>query len=131
MDREQVYQDMKEMLGIVPSFFKSIPDNVIGDEWASFKKVQVEEHHIPPKYKELLGVAVAGITHCKFCSYYHTEFAKLFGANDDEIQEAMHYGKAVAGWSAYINGMQTDYDQFTGEIDQICDHVRKAMAAAG
>ncbi|HES57911.1 MAG TPA: carboxymuconolactone decarboxylase family protein [Firmicutes bacterium] len=128
MSRDTVYKEMKEMLGVVPSMFKSIPDNVIADEWEVFKKVQVEEHHIPPKYKELMGVAISGITKCRYCSYYHTQFARLFGATEEEIQEAMHYGKQTAAWSAYINGMQLDYDQFCKEIDQVCGHVGKALA---
>ena len=131
MSREEVYSEMKQMLGIVPSMFKSIPDNTIDAEWAVFKAVQVEEHHIPAKYKELLGIAVSGITKCKYCAYYHTQFAKLFGATDEEIQEAMHYGKQTAAWSAYINGMQLDYKQFCSEIDAVCNHVKQGMTATG
>ncbi len=31
-------------------------------------------------YKELIGIAVSGATHCRYCAYFHTEAAKLFGA---------------------------------------------------
>jgi hypothetical protein len=48
----------------------------------------------------------------------------LFGATEEEIQEAVHYAKASLGWSAYINGMQEDYGQFAEELDQIVDYVR-------
>ncbi|MEW1912128.1 hypothetical protein AB0442_27420 [Kitasatospora sp. NPDC085895] len=54
---------------------------------------------------------------------FHTEAAKLFGATDEEIQEAVHYAKASLGWSAYINGVQEDY-QFAAELAQVADHVR-------
>ena len=40
MTREQVYQEMTEMMGSVPTFFKSIPDNSIATEWALFKQIQ-------------------------------------------------------------------------------------------
>ena len=37
----------------------------------------------------------------------------------------MHYAKSSAGWSAYLNGLQIDYDTFAREVEQACDHVRK------
>ncbi|MFF1338505.1 hypothetical protein ACFVYT_11420 [Streptomyces sp. NPDC058290] len=49
---------------------------------------------------------------------------QLFGATDEEIQEAVHYAKASLGWSAYINGMQEDYDQFASELEQVVEYVR-------
>ena len=52
--------------------------------------------------------------------------AKLNGATDQEIEETVHYAKATAGWSAYINVMQLDYNEFTKEIDSVCAHVRQA-----
>ncbi|MFI8275623.1 hypothetical protein ACIGBH_12055 [Streptomyces sp. NPDC085929] len=58
------------------------------------------------------------------CSLFHAEAAKLFGATDEEIQEAVHYAKASLGWSAYINGMQEDYDQFASELGQVVEYVR-------
>ncbi|MFG3405457.1 carboxymuconolactone decarboxylase family protein [Streptomyces sp. NPDC048142] len=30
-------------------------------------------------------------TKCRYCTLFHTEAAKLFGATDEEIQEAVHY----------------------------------------
>jgi len=33
--------------------------------------------------------------------------------------------KATAGWSAYVNGLQTDFDQFKSEVLQACEHVRQ------
>jgi AhpD family alkylhydroperoxidase len=120
---------MTEMFGFVPEFIKTIPENLIDGEWEVFKRLQIEEHHIPPKFKELGGLMVSAVTKCKYCVYFHTAFAKLMGASDEEIQEAIHYAKATAGWSAYINGTQQDYKSFCKEIDNICDHVGKAMAA--
>jgi alkylhydroperoxidase/carboxymuconolactone decarboxylase family protein YurZ len=61
---------------------------------------------------------------------YHTEVAKLNGATDAEIEDAVHYAKSSAGWSTYINGMQIDYDKFHEEVLSACDHVRKNMNKA-
>jgi len=47
----------------------------------------------------------------------------MFGATDEEIQEAVHYAKYSLGWSAYLNGMRTDYDQFADEVRRIGEHM--------
>lgn len=130
-ERQAIYQEMETMLGIVPSFFKKVPDNTLKLEWELMKQVQMVPGAIPNKYRELIGVAVSSVTKCQYCSYFHTEFAKLNGATDAEIEDAIHYAKSTAGWSTWINGYQMDYNQFTKEVDQICAHVRAQAAAGG
>jgi len=127
MDREQVYEEMEQTLGLVPSFFKAIPESTLELEWELFKKIELEETAIPNKYRELIGLAMAGVTKCRYCAFYHTEAARLFGATDEEIEDAMHYAKAVAGWSTYVNGLQLDFEQFRDEVLQVCEHVRLAQ----
>ena len=129
MEHQQAINEIEESFGFVPSFFKLLPDEYLGSEWDLQKRLTLEETLIPNKYKELMGLAVAAVTRCKYCTYYHTVAAKLFGATDEEIEEAMHYTKQVIGWSTYINGMQMDYDQFKTEMDRIAEHVKSAMAA--
>ncbi|MGE5680300.1 MAG: carboxymuconolactone decarboxylase family protein [Bacillota bacterium] len=124
MDRRQAEGEIRETFGLVPSMFKSVPESMIGAEWELFKKVQLEDGPIPQKYRELIGIAIAGVTKCRYCAYYHTEVAKLFGATDQEIEAAVHYAKQSAGWSTYINGLQIPFDDFKNEIDQACEHVR-------
>lgn len=124
MTKKEVYEDIEQMFGIVPSFMRNVPESTVELEWNLFKKVAIEESKIPSKYKELMGLAIASVTKCKYCTYFHTELAKLFGATDEEIEETVHFAKNTAGWSAYINGLQIDYDEFKNETDQACDHVR-------
>ena len=131
MSREAAEAEMREALGLVPSFFSELPDYLIESEWGSFKQLQLAEHVIPGKYKELIGLGVAGATRCRYCAYYHTEVAKLFGATDVEIAEAVAFAKASMGWSTFLNGMQVDYEGFRAELDQITAHVRAGAATAG
>src|SRR5436189_6418424 len=123
-NRSEVETEIKEHLGIVPGFLKSIPEEYLDFEWELFKKLELGETLIPNKYKELMGVAIHSETKCRYCILFHTETAKLFGATDAEIQEATHYAKMSLGWSAYLNGMQTNYDEFAGELKQIGDYVK-------
>ena len=123
MDREKIYKEMEHTLGLVPSFFKMIPDSSLELEWELFKRVELDESAIPNKYRELIGLGIAGAMKCNYCAFYHTEVARLFGASEEEIEEAMHYAKMTSGWSTYVNGLQIDYDQFRDEILRICEHI--------
>ena len=124
MNRKEIYKEMEKMCGLVPSFFKTIPDSSLETEWELFKKIQIEESPIPNKYRELIGVAVAAATKCHYCAFFHTEFAKLMGATDKEIEDAVHYAKSSAGWSTYVNGMQVDFEQFKSDVRETCKHIR-------
>ena len=128
--RAQIYKEMEETFGLVPSFLKTIPDSTIEQEWELFKKVQIEDGAIPNKYRELIGLGLSAVSKCRYCTLFHTEMAKLFGATDKEIEEAVHYAKSSAGWSAYLNGMQVDYDQFKDELRRSGEYAKKMMKKA-
>ena len=119
-----VYKDIEQTLGVVPSFLKLVPDSALEMEWNLMKRVQLEEGPIPNKYRELIGLAIAAVTHCQYCTFFHTEIAKLNGATDSEIEDAVHYAKSSAGWSTYLNGLQVDYGQFKKEISQAVSHLQ-------
>jgi len=128
MSRADIDRDIEETLGIVPKFFKAVPDFLIGTEWESFKNLQLSDQTaIPNKYKELIGLAVSGATRCKYCVHFHTEAARLFGATEEEIVEASLVAKNTMGWSTYLNTLNFDYDEFVREFDQIAAHVRAQM----
>jgi len=128
MSRKDVYKQIEEVFGLVPGFFKYVPDSSLELEWDLFKRVQLEEGAIPNKYRELIGVAIAATTKCRYCALFHTELAKVNGATDAEIEDAVHYAKSVGGWSTYINGIQIDYEQFKSEVHQACEHARSVHA---
>ncbi len=127
--KEVVYKEIESILGNVPSFFKLIPERSLESEWNLFKTIQLEESPIPNKYKELIGIAVSAVTKCKYCLFFHTEVAKLFGATEEEIEDAVHYAKASAGWSTYLNGMQVDYEKFTAELLESIEYIKNAQLA--
>lgn len=130
MTRDEIFNEMKQKLGIVPTFFKSISEPVLELEWNLFKKTELEEGLIPGKYKELIGLGIAAATRCRYCTIFHTEAAKLKGATDAEIEEAVYLAKMTAGWSSYVNGKQIDIDLFKKEVKAIVDHVRAKQAVA-
>jgi AhpD family alkylhydroperoxidase len=129
MTRAEVDRDIEQTLGLVPTFFKEVPDYLIDTEWDSFKKLVLSDQTaIPNKYKELIGLGVSAATRCRYCVYFHTEAARLFGATDEEITEASLIAKNTMGWSTYLNAMQFDYEEFRRGFDQMAAYVRAQMA---
>lgn len=124
MNRRHVYAEIEQMFGNVPMMFKAVPDSSLELEWQLFKRVQFDEGPVPNKYRELIGLGVSAFAKCQYCLFYHTEVAKLMGATQAEIEDAVHYAKSSAGWSTYISGLQLDLDQFKKEVLAACDHVR-------
>jgi AhpD family alkylhydroperoxidase len=129
MTRKQVYAEIEQMFGLVPMMFKVVPDSSLELEWQLFKRVQFDDGPIPNKYRELIGLAVSAFAKCQYCLFYHTEVAKLAGATQAEIEDAVHYAKSSAGWSTYISGLQLDFEQFKTEVRQACEHVRQQQQA--
>jgi AhpD family alkylhydroperoxidase len=130
MPRAEVEAECRELLGIVPQFLADVPDFLIESEWESFKNLELSDQTaIPNKYKELIGLGVSGATRCRYCAYFHTEAAKLFGASEEEIREAALMAKHTMAWSTYLNALQYDYDSFKKEFDQIAEYIRSQTAA--
>lgn len=123
MTREQVYRDIERTLGLVPSMFKLVPDATLELEWTLFKRVQLEEGAVPNKYRELIGLAVAAASKCKYCIFFHHAAAKACGATDAEIEDALHFAKSTTGWSTYVSGHEIDFDQWKREVTQICEYL--------
>lgn len=128
MARTDVHREMKEMFGEVIGFVDLIPDEYIDSEWDLIKRVQFGETLIPNKYKELIGLSVAAVTRCRYCALFHAEAAKLFGATEAEVEEAVHFTKLVSGWSTYLNGMRVDYAEFKAQVERVVDHVKASAA---
>ncbi len=131
MSRAEVEADIRETLGLVLSLFNDVPDEILEHEWTVMKTFELGETHIPNKYKELIGIAVSGATRCRYCVYFHSEAARLFGATEEEITEAALMAKHTMGWSTYLNARDFDYGTFVAEVDQATAYVRsRAVTAA-
>ena len=129
MTRQEIYREIEGLFGLVPSFLKKIPDSRLELEWKLLRQTELDEGPIPHKYRQLIGLGISAVTNCQYCTFYHTAFAKLYGATDEEIEEAVQYAKSTAGWSTYVHGLQIDFDQFKREIEQACEHARMNRAA--
>ena len=128
VDGASALKEAAQMLGYVPDFLRTFPDEARAGAWKQMRDVQLNPGTaLAGKNKELVGLAVASQIPCKFCIIAHTEFAKLNGATDAEIHEAIAMAALTRDLSTMLNGMEVDEPQFRRDIDHL---VKGAKAAA-
>ena len=126
---EQTLQDIKATLGLVPTFLKGFPSQGLPGAWQALKSFQLNpETEIPGKYKELIGLAVSSQIPCHYCTFFHSEGAKLNGATKEQLQEAVAIASIERQWSTVIEGTQQDERNFRREVDTFMKKVEKEMA---
>ena len=124
-DWTKAQEEMKAMFGGVPVMFEKLPAHVRASAWEWFKSMSNPDAAIPAKYGELIGLGVAAQIPCDFCVYAHTTMAKMYGATDEEIQEAVSKGAEVRHWSTILNGNQVEFEGFKKEWDGMLEFVKK------
>ncbi|MDO8586919.1 MAG: carboxymuconolactone decarboxylase family protein [Armatimonadota bacterium] len=127
MTRDEIYREIEEEFGLVPTFLKAVPDTVLEQDWLTMKALDMQEGLLSLKVKHLIGLGVAAAIKCRYCTLYHHEMAKLFGATDHELHEALRYAMSATGWSTFLNGLELDWDEFKREMEQIKDYVVRRM----
>lgn len=123
-DVSKIREEIRQAFGKVPGWVEQMPPTLLEGFWSTMRDFQLAETAIPNKYKELIGLAVSGATRCKYCTLFHTEAAKLFGATDEEIREAAAMAAHTMSASTFVNTMQVDFEDFQRETLDAIAHVR-------
>ena len=122
--------DIQKTLGFVPQFFQRLPEGMLSGTWEEMKTLQLNPTTaLDGRSKELIGLAVAAQVPCRYCIVAHTEFAKLNGAGEAELGEAVAMAAITRHWSTFLNGIQTDEPRFRAEIAKIVANVKQAAAS--
>ncbi len=120
--------EIQDQFGLVPVMFKVFPKYALAGAWENMKQLDGPKSLIPPKYRELLQLAVASQIPCQYCIYYHSAMARANGATDDEIHEAVAQGAQTRQWSMVLQGNQVDFEQFKAELTAAGEYMsEKAM----
>jgi len=115
-----VYAEIEQAFGFVPSFVKNVPAEALPGAWEELRDLELNpETAIPGKYKSLIGAAVSAQIPCAYCVYFDTQSAKMDGATDREINEAIAMSALTRHWSTVLNGLSLDMDGFKSDIDGI------------
>ncbi len=131
MTNNDVLQEIEETFGLVPTWIRQVPEAGLSALWSMMRDFYIAETQIPNKYKELIGLAVAGATRCRYCALFHTEAARVHGATDAEIAEASLMGGVTMLASTFVNAEQTDYEKFRRETLDIVKHVTQKRRSDG
>ncbi|GAB3029877.1 carboxymuconolactone decarboxylase family protein [Natronobiforma cellulositropha] len=121
--RETV-EEAEETFGILPAPLNSIGEEDVVREWPTFETYTVGETEIPPKYRELIGLAVAANIKCPYCAAFHREAAKLHGATAAELEETYVLASFTARYSAMLHAMSYDQERFEHELERIGEHLQ-------
>lgn len=93
-----------------PEDLKSIPAFVVlapveANAFLAFNHaVERKDGLIPPKYRELISLAVALTTQCAYCIAIHTKQARDAGATDAQLAEATTVAAAIRAGGAITHG---------------------------
>ncbi len=119
-------KELKQAFGIVPSFAHSTTPEALRLWWAEMRDFQLSDKTaLSGKVKELIGLAVAAQIPCEYCVLFHTEAARLNGATEQEIQEAIFMAAVTRQGSTILNGSHLDTAVFSRELKQIVTHIQK------
>jgi AhpD family alkylhydroperoxidase len=122
--------DIQKTFGFVPAFFQKLPETLLPGAWEEMKGLQMNPATaLDGRTKELIGLAVAAQVPCRYCIVAHTEFAKLNGAGEAELGEAVAMAAITRHWSTFLNGIQTDDARFRAEITKLVTNAKQAAMA--
>lgn len=122
---EKAEAEMKAAFGTVPVMMKVYPDHLRASAWEWFQDTMSADAAIPPKYAQLISLGVAAQIPCDYCVYAHTVMAKMHGATEAEIREAVANASDTRHWSTVLNGAEVDFEEFKAEWDGIMAHMKK------
>ncbi len=125
---EETITDIEENMGAVPGFMAALPEQDLVHEWPVFKQYILGETEIPPKYRELMGLAVAANIKCPYCQAFHRATSQLHGATEEELSEVAVLAGLTARWSAMIHAQNYDLDTFEEELEQVGAHLQNQPA---
>ncbi len=107
------------------------PDAFVASTWAQQRAWLIDNKAtIPPKYRALIGLAVSSQIPCAYCIYADTSDARVLGATDEEIKEAIMFAGLTRLGSTVMNGNMVDMAAFKAAIDAGAAAMREAMAQA-
>lgn len=109
VDASSVLKDAEQSFGFVPEFVKRYPAEALPGAWMAFRAVEMDpQTALSGKVKSLVSLAVASQIPCRYCVIADSEFAKLEGATDREITEAIAMAAMARQHITLVEGLQID-----------------------
>ncbi|HVZ36335.1 MAG TPA: carboxymuconolactone decarboxylase family protein [Polyangiaceae bacterium] len=130
-DADGALAEMRQNFGFVPGFIAAVPREALPGAWQELMQVELSPAtQLSAKDKSLIGLAVASQIPCRYCVIGDTEFAKLAGASEREIHEAVAMAALARNWSTLFNGLQIDEAAYRRDIDRLVKGAQHATPQA-
>jgi AhpD family alkylhydroperoxidase len=131
VDAASARRDIAQTFGAVPAFLDDYPESGLAGAWLEMKTLQFSpDTALPNRVKELVGLAVSAQIPCRYCAYVHTKAARLAGASEAQLREALAMAAQTRHWSTVLHGNAIDLDTFRAEFDAILRRAAETAAAA-
>lgn len=128
VDAKSALQDIEKTLGFVPEFLRKLPESALPGAWRELKEVRLNPNtQISIKHKALISLAVASQVPSRACVIADTEIAKMAGATEREIAEAVGMAAITRNMSTLLNGQQVDERAFRADVDRLVAGVKAAQ----
>jgi len=123
--------DIEQHLGFVPAFLSDVPEAMLPGAWREMRDLKMNpKTALTAKDKYLISLAVASQVPSEPCILADTEFAKLAGATQVEIEEAVGMAAITRNMSTLLNGQQVDMGGFRADVERIVSNVKAAAKKA-
>jgi AhpD family alkylhydroperoxidase len=130
-DAKTALQDIERTLGFVPEFLRKVPEAALPGAWREMKELKLNPSSaLSAKQKSLISLAVASQVPSEPCIFADTEFAKLAGATEREIAEAVGMAALTRNMSTLLNGGQVDERVFKADVSRLVANVKAAQKKA-
>jgi AhpD family alkylhydroperoxidase len=126
-----VRKEMETTFGFVPSFALTLQPTELRLWWSAVRDFQLSDKTaLSPKVKELIGLGVSAQIPCHYCIIFHTEAARLNGATEQELQEAIYMASLTRQGSTILNGSLLPQETFDKDMKEIVAYLKKQAAKA-
>ena len=103
-----------------PMFYKNTyPEHALKPRLEAEAVLIGDGAKLDAKTRELIALGVAAQIPCAYCVYVHGKNARVEGATEAEIREAVATAAHVRHWSTVLNGMGYDFEAFKAEVDKM------------
>ena len=113
-------EQVERAFGFVPEFIKKLPPEAQAAIWTQMQDLELNpKAALPGKTRSLISLAVAAQVPCRYCVAADTEFAKLQGASDREVAEAVTMAGLARQMGTLLDGMAVDEAAYRRDFDRI------------
>ena len=108
---QALYSAVQEKYGVVPNFIKTMGDN------PAFLEAILQMHSavfdggaIPPKYKNLIALAVSMTNGCNYCTSSFTAHSQSTDATEEELAETRAIVALLSAYNKYLSAADIPCD---------------------